>query len=364
MAGGVCQSDGHQEPVDEGAVSGEPGIAGPRRRLALVALMVLGVALAAAPLAFRMFDRAPKGSTMLHDFRPFMTERRLRGFQQDMHEVDAAVVEVDGKVRPELARGADIDKKQFDTRFSSFVSFTGEWPRIDADMSDLLARVRANVGNYRAVAALPSFSLFPWFFVIPGLVLVATGAFGLLWPARAGSALVAAVVLGAALAVAPLVFGMFGRAPKGARMMNDFRSIMTRDRVHTIQGYFGTMSVGEGTIRLELVPLMQQVTGEGDAAFARQFPAVTALHRDWVGIINDMTPMIGAMSDNVDNYAALRALPPFGAFPWFFVAPGAIVVVLGLFALRSPRASTRDHADVAVLASGPSLTNSPNKELP
>ena len=45
--------------------------------------------------------------------------------------------------------------------------------------------------------------------------------------------------------------------------------------------------------------------------------------------------MIGTMSDNVDNYQAVAALPPFSLFPWFFVAPGLIVA--GLAVGRRPR---------------------------
>ena len=47
-----------------------------------------------------------------------------------------------------------------------------------------------------------------------------------------------------------------------------------------------------------------------------------------------MTPMIGAMSDNVDNYQAISGLPAFGLFPWFFVLPGLIIAALALLPLR------------------------------
>ena len=40
--------------------------------------------------------------------------------------------------------------------------------------------------------------------------------------------------------------------------------------------------------------------------------------------------MIGAMSDNVDNYEAISALPPFPLFPWFFVVPGLLIAGLAL----------------------------------
>ena len=36
----------------------------------------------------------------------------------------------------------------------------------------MIGAMSDNVANYRAVAALPSFSLFPWFFVLPGLLVV------------------------------------------------------------------------------------------------------------------------------------------------------------------------------------------------
>jgi len=46
-----------------------------------------------------------------------------------------------------------------------------------------------------------------------------------------------------------------------------------------------------------------------------KFPAVVTLDSHWVHILNDMTPMIGAMSDNVANYQAIASLPPFPLFP-------------------------------------------------
>ena len=47
-------------------------------------------------------------------------------------------------------------------------------------MSSMLSTMHGDIGDYRAVAALPPFPLFPWFFAIPGLVVTLT----------AGSALV------------------------------------------------------------------------------------------------------------------------------------------------------------------------------
>ena len=56
---------------------------------------------------------------------------------------------------------------EFDTNFVMVAALDEQWPDIDADMSDLLVTMGDNIDNYAAVDALPSFDLFPWFFVIP-----------------------------------------------------------------------------------------------------------------------------------------------------------------------------------------------------
>jgi hypothetical protein len=303
------------------------------RRYALIVLIALGAGLALAPLVFGMFSRAPKGATMIDEFRPYMTEERLGRFEGYLPEIDAAVRETKTSLQPYLAERG-IDRQQFESRFATFTTFTRQWPAIDSDMTDLLRRVHGNVGNYEAVDALPTFTLFPWFFVIPGALIVGFASLALLAPSRRRLALPVLAVLGVGLVAAPFAFQMFQRAPKGGEMMDDFESIMTRRRVQTIQGYFATMAVGQGAIRVDVIPAAKQAAALSDDEFARQFPDITRLNRDWVGILNDMTPMVGAMSDNVDNYDAVKALPPFPLFPWFFVVPGILTVVLVFLATR------------------------------
>jgi hypothetical protein len=148
-------------------------------------------------------------------------------------------------------------------------------------------------------------------------------------PSRLRSARWVLAVLGLGLIAAPLIFQMFTRAPAGGHMMTAFKDIETTKNVEQIQGYFGTMAVGQGAIRLEIVPALQ-ASGLSDAQISAKFPQVATLDADWVHILNDMTPMIGAMSDNVVNYQAIASLPPFPLFPWFFVLPGALVAGLAI----------------------------------
>jgi hypothetical protein len=310
-------------PSANGGSKGKDGV--PKRPF-LVVLIVLGAALIIMPFAFTMFSRAPKGAAMLSQFKPFMTTARLNGFQEDIRQINAGVHQADTGVATFLTArsGGGAARAQFDAAYPTFAQFSGQWGAIDAQMTDLLDKVQGNLPNYEAVAALPSFTLFPLFFVIPGaLVLFLAGA-SLLRATWWRTCRWILVVLGVGLVLAPVVFGMFQRAPKGGQMISAFRSIETTHNVEQIQGYFGTMVVGQGAIRLELVPALQQA-GLTSAQIQAMFPAVYTLDQRWVHILNDMTPMIGAMSDNVANYQGIAALPPFPLFPYFFVLPGLLV---------------------------------------
>ena len=70
---------------------------------------------------------------------------------------------------------------------------------------------------------------------------------------------------------------------------------------------------------------------------------MAAFSDDWQAIVADFAPMIGVMSDNVENFEAVDALPDFPLFPWFFVIPGVLLVVLAVIA--RPEGSRPDTID-------------------
>ena len=63
------------------------------RRGPMIAVLVIGVGLVAAPFIFQMlaFDnRAPKGGEMIDQFRPYMTTGKIDRFRGYLDEIDAA----------------------------------------------------------------------------------------------------------------------------------------------------------------------------------------------------------------------------------------------------------------------------------
>ena len=301
------------------------------KRWPLAVLAVIGIGLILAPVAFGMFTKAPDGASMMTSFSPFMTRHRLDGFQADMRDIGNAVAQGQQAIRntgrtPAGTRSVARVAPQFH-------AFARQWQGVNSDMGGMLVKIKANLPNYEAMVALPNFRLFPWFFVIPGVILLLLAVAGLARAAAWRGLRWVAVVLGVALVLAPVAVQMFSRAPKGAQMMSTFKTIETRHHLRRIQSYFSEMAVGQGLVQLNLIPALRHADLSA-AQIQTRYPALNTLDANWVHILNDMTPMIATMSNNIGNYQAISSLPSFRLFPWFFELPGVIVIVIALLGYR------------------------------
>jgi hypothetical protein len=316
-----------------------------RGAAAPLAVLLLGAVLVALPSETGMWSRAPKGAKMITAFAPYMRVHEIDRLQRDVALFDGAVREARAK-GPALqfphAGSAAAAERQFAASDPQVALFIRQWPAIDRRFAGVLDPIKANTGNYAAIAALPSFTLFPWFFLAPGAILIALAAVALAAP-RAWTRLRWGILaLGVALVLAPVILGMFARAPRGASLVSAFAPVENRSTVTALQDDFGTIAGGQGSLQSELLPALSR-RGIGPAKAAKDLPAVTALDNHFVAILGDLTPVLGVMSDNVVNYQAVAALPTFSLFPWLFVIPGVLAagLVLLLVALGRPELGRR-----------------------
>lgn len=336
-------------------------MAASKRSWPLIAALAVGVGLALAPVAFQMFTRAPMGADMINEFRPYMNIEKVEDFEGYLSLIDSANAEITTVLRPTL----EADGVDYETTFPLASSLNSEWDAINFDMSDLVDTMDSNIDNFAAIDALPSFNLFPWFFVLPGFF-IAVVAFLALRARKSGKdnrrLLIAVVGLGIAVVLAPAIFQMFTRAPKGGDMINDFRPMMTTERVRNVQGYFITLGASEGEIRNKVVPAITEASGLSAAEFAATYPATVEYNENWPTIVTAFAPMIAAMADNLDNYAAVDAMPPFALFPWFFVIPGVLVAGFGWVALRSATYEDPDPDSSTDTETGPDPEADPDSQ--
>jgi hypothetical protein len=195
------------------------------------------------------------------------------------------------------------------------------------------------------------------------------------------------LAIGLALVIAPLAIGLPGKAAAGQRMLNGFQPIMQPDQVKTTAYYYDRVFVPLGTVTpmmsaenlakfqgylkgfggmqtdaAKLVPLLAQALHMTPAKvqlmMSTQLPSMAAMlqnlpamQRDFGGLLGTMQqnvgifsqvpaglkhyqPLVTTMQANVNNYKQVNSLPDFRLFAFFFIVPGALLILLagaGLF---------------------------------
>jgi len=301
--------DQKRHPVTVAIITSQAFFAAARRRRAGAPSLALGAGLALVliPVFTQMWSRAPRGQTMIHQFGPYMGKPHLDRLVSEVHTLDAAFAET--RHLPAVAHFA-----------------TSTWPPTAAAFHTVLDAVTANRGAYESIASLPSFGLFPIVLVIPGALLIALALVALISPPRWRRARLGVAVVGAALVLAPVGLGLFSASSQGAQLISAFAPVESRATVIKLQQGFSNAVIGEADVS-------SVVTG----AATKRYPAAAALERRWIPILNDLTPLLGVMSNNVSNYQAVAGLPSFTAFPWLFAGPGLLALLIALAAyIRIP----------------------------
>ena len=196
------------------------------------AVLVVGVALIAAPFLIGLPDKADGGQKMIDAFAPIMDEQNVQTTADYYYDVfvplgDVApamsqenidrfngylagftAVGVDAEnMVPALAQAMDMPEADVQAFMAAqFVGITAMLeglPQMEQDFGGLLGLMQENVAifeqvpgglahyeplvttmqeqqvNYDKVASLPDFKLFTWFFMVPGVLLVALALTGL-----------------------------------------------------------------------------------------------------------------------------------------------------------------------------------------
>ena len=196
------------------------------RRLVLSILLVVGLGLLIAPFAMSMFSRASDGEKMVNSFRPIMqpasvqttadyynnTFTKLRPIALAMNAKTVATFNGYSKgiqaMMMDLAKMPPAQQQQLAANYPAMAAMLKGLPTMQKTLAGFTAMIaanlttfrnvppgldhykplvdtmQANVGNYASVDAMPPMGLFPWFFLIPGLIIVLASAYLLVGETR------------------------------------------------------------------------------------------------------------------------------------------------------------------------------------
>lgn len=184
------------------------------------------------------------------------------------------------------------------------------------------------------------------------------------------------LAIGVVLIAMPFVISLPGRASAGQRMIDAFHPVMRPATVEQTATYYdktfvplrpvalGGLQAGKETPKLiaALAGQLKMTPAQLQRFLGAQFPATAGLLGNLPKLapvftnvppgLDHYRPLVQTMKSNVENYREIDGLPDFRLFTWFFVIPGALLVLLA----GAPLLAARRERGAAVTAPATPVT--------
>lgn len=161
------------------------------------AVLVIGVALVVMPFAMGLPGKSAAGNRMMNDFRPIMAADKVQQTADYYNNVfvplgqitplfsAANAAKFQGYMRSMQAAGIELpapmakDFSQLIGTMGQAVPIAQQVPAGLQHYKPLVTAMQGNVQDFEQLDQLPPFTMFTWFFVIPGILLIGLSAMGL-----------------------------------------------------------------------------------------------------------------------------------------------------------------------------------------
>jgi hypothetical protein len=154
------------------------------------------------------------------------------------------------------------------------------------------------------------------------------------------------MVVGAGLVALTLISNLFAVGPAFENLITDFRPALTQQSIDTAHADIAGLSAVQTEFSTKLVPALSQqlqMTPEQFNGFVTQnFPKVAAGMAALPTAIPTFDGLINTLDKQRPLFASADAIPtkslPATTVPWALLGAGVLVFLIGLAALRSPKA--------------------------
>jgi hypothetical protein len=303
------------------------------RRLAGALAVVLGLTLVTFTFAEHLFSRSRDAQKIADHYKPLMSAKGLADLSSGFDAVKAAGAQLETGAEPRLQRALGMD----DARFAAYLarempgirSFDEQAPNVVAVVGPVIAKMQAARADYARASDIPTswlpLSSAPWLFLGIGLLSIVVGLYALWRPeALAGAAV---VVVGLGIAIAPLAVAIPGKVDAAIRVTRVGRiglAPATGQRAVAATKLFDGMVAD---VRTKLEVALQERAGV--ESFPASYPTLAGFADEWQ---RSTSAKSHALSDSQVALAGTFANAdkiPLRPIPWLFIAPGALLAVLG-----------------------------------
>lgn len=318
-------------------------------RAALAAVAVLGLFLIVLPLATSLPGKSAASGDMMTAFRPHMTDASLAQAANDQKTLAAMGIQLNDEMLPQLAAQLHMTPQQLAAFMAANYPATAKGMADSAAMDryfgSLLTTMRDQQSNFQQADQIPTGFLPPTamtpLFIVPGVLLLGAGLFGLLRPARVRAAFAAATGVGLVTVIGLLAVSMYSKASAADEMNAAFKPVFAAQSVQQARAYTDTAQAMSAEFTTATLPgiatALHVPTEQLIASMQQSYPAVAAGVEAMPQIMARMASSTALIEGNVDNYNQSTSIPwspgSLVTMFWMMMVPALAAAVIGAGAL-------------------------------
>lgn len=311
-------------------------------RVAGLAAIVSGIAIAVSPFVFSLAGNADGGERITNRFRFTLSDKGLAQLKSSYTTVigmgDQFFTQMLPAVESQVHQSPAAFQADLQKRYPAIANAEKNVPPVVAIVNPQVPGLLALHNDFKKVDSLPFLGLpissTPWILLGLGVGVVGLGLVVFVRPIRAGAALVAAAGLG--LIAVPLIASAPTKADAAVRVERAGRfvfspkiapaALATTERIDALTHEVETSFVPQTASRLH------ETTAQLGAQIAQRYPAVARGLAAWPSI------RPGALQRARDQVASQRDFANLDgihlrALPWAVIGPGILMLLVGAVAL-------------------------------
>ncbi len=300
--------------------------------------MLVGAVLITVAILRNLFAVGPAFESMIDDFRPWLTDESIAALRTDLNGLGGAVDEFQTDLAPALATQLGMNADQFGTmlatEFPAVATGMATVPQAATTFTGIIDLLDAQQENFASADAIPTESLpattVPWGMVAAGAFAMVIGVAMAMGKGRAAA--VAALVLGLLLVAIPFVLSLPDKAQGADDLNAALKPVYNEEMVTGAAGAVDVVAAMGTEMSEKMIPGLGLMLGMTDTEVQQflgaGFPAIAGAMGTLPESIGRFNGMVGAFSENLDNYDTLKPVA-FVPIVWTLVAAGAALVLLG-----------------------------------
>jgi hypothetical protein len=317
------------------------------RRLVFVTTLVAAVYLVITPFALSLFSRTNDAEQLSDYYRPLFSAHGVAQFRLGLKIVGAGGNELYEKFLPQVQHDLGMSEPEFNAfvaqNFPHVAAFLTRAPKVVAYLKPASTQVLAQQANFKPADDFPfenlPVSIGPWALLALGL-----GLGGVALVIRRGNArwpVIFVAVIGLGLVTGPAILGWFHATDAAEQIAEAARGPFTAKLAATTLDDTYKFDAAFKEMRLAMFPAvgkaLDKTPAEMHTYLYGNFPATMKFLDTWdKTTYRRALPLALSQTRFRDEFNNADATP-YKALPWIFMAPGAILLLGGGYALWMER---------------------------